>query len=76
MSNLRSLRKPLWELTKQEQLNLHEEIRVSRKVAKVSVKARAVKQNKATNKINKAVSSLTPEQAALILERLKAEGRI
>lgn len=76
MANLRTLRPALFDLTKHEQLELHEEIRVSRKVAKTAPKKKAQAKNKATNNINKMVSKLTPEQAAELLERLQKEGRI
>ena len=76
MSNLRDIRLPLTQLTKLEQLNIHEAIRVSRKVSKVRETKKRVAKARNTNKINKAVSNLTTEQAQAILEALKREGKI
>lgn len=76
MSNLRTLKPALWELSKQQQLLLHEEIRVSRKVSKLAPKKKAVARNKQETKINKSISNLTPAQAQAILAELQAQGRI
>lgn len=76
MANLLTLKLPLTSLPKQSQLDLHEAIRVSRKVSKVLKVKKAKAVNTRVNKVNKMVSNMSPEQAKALLEQLKNEGRI